>query len=54
MVKLRFGEVAPSQNRPKEVTQMVTNKKKHIEKTPAKQGPEEIGCGTNKINGSTP
>jgi hypothetical protein len=33
---------------------MVTNRKKHIEKTPAKQGPQEIAAEPNKINGSTP
>ena len=39
---------------PKEVTQMVTNRKKHIEKTPVKQGAEYIAPEPNKINGSTP
>src|SRR5207247_5567978 len=33
---------------------MVTNRKKHSEKTPVKQGPEEIAPEPNKINGSTP
>jgi len=32
---------------------MVTNRKKHSEKTPVNQGPEEIAPGPNKINGST-
>src|SRR5271157_2611080 len=39
---------------PKEVTQMVTNRKEHSEKTPANQGPEDIAPEPNKINGSTP
>src|SRR5438445_13497413 len=33
---------------------MVTNRKKHSEKTPAKQGAEDIAAEPNKINGSTP
>jgi hypothetical protein len=33
---------------------MVTNRKEHSEKTPAKQGPEEITPEPNKINASTP
>jgi hypothetical protein len=33
---------------------MVTDKKKHSEKTPVKQGPEDIAPEPNKINGSTP
>ena len=33
---------------------MVTNRKKHSEKTPVKQGPEDIASESNKINGSTP
>ena len=33
---------------------MVTNRKKHSEKTPVKQGPEDIAPEPNKINGSTP
>src|SRR5438105_6282166 len=51
-------EVLPSctfaESAPKEVTQMVTNRKKHSEKTPVKQGPEEIASEPNKINSSTP
>src|ERR1700681_780677 len=39
---------------PKEVTQMVTNRKKHSEKTPVKQGSECIAPEPNKINASTP
>src|SRR3989442_1337055 len=33
---------------------MVTNRKKHSEKTPVNQGPEEIAPEPNKINSSTP
>src|SRR5437660_2854835 len=33
---------------------MVTNRSKHSEKTPVKQGPEDIAPEANKINGSTP
>src|SRR5258705_3474258 len=33
---------------------MVTNRKKHSEKTPVKQGPEDIASESNKIHGSTP
>src|SRR3989454_9821770 len=33
---------------------MVTNRREHSEKTPAKQGPEDIAPEPNKINGSTP
>src|SRR5437867_7591152 len=33
---------------------MVTNRKKHSEKTPVKQGPEDIASESNKINASTP
>src|SRR5258708_32342022 len=33
---------------------MVTNRKKHSEKTPAKQGAEDIAAEPNKINASTP
>src|SRR2546430_3108330 len=33
---------------------MVTNRKKHSEKTPVKQGPDDIAPEPNKINGSTP
>lgn len=33
---------------------MVTDRKKHSEKTPVKQGPEEIAPEPNKINASTP
>src|SRR6059036_345533 len=33
---------------------MVTNRRKHSEKTPVKQGPEDIAPEPNKINGSTP
>jgi hypothetical protein len=43
-----------SQNDPKEVTQMVTDRKKDSRKTPGKQGPEEILSEPNKISGSTP
>jgi hypothetical protein len=39
---------------PKEVTQMVTNRKEHNQKTPVKQGPEDIAPEPNKINASTP
>src|SRR5438128_11069982 len=33
---------------------MVTDKRKHSEKTPVKQGPEDTAPEPNKINGSTP
>lgn len=33
---------------------MVTNRKKHSEKTPVKQGPEDVAPEPNKINSSTP
>src|SRR6266545_2093724 len=33
---------------------MVTNRSKHSEKRPVKQGPEDIASESNKINGSTP
>jgi hypothetical protein len=33
---------------------MVTNRRKHSEKTPVKQGPEDIAPEPNKINASTP
>jgi hypothetical protein len=33
---------------------MVTNRRKHSEKTPDTQGPEDIALEPNKINGSTP
>ena len=33
---------------------MVTNRKKHSEKLPAKQGPEEASSEPNKIGASTP
>src|SRR2546423_6682024 len=33
---------------------MVTNRRKHSEKTPVKQGPEDTASEPNKINGSTP
>src|SRR2546426_1286475 len=33
---------------------MVTNRKKHSEKTPVKQGPDDIAPEPNKISGSTP
>src|SRR5438094_3713642 len=33
---------------------MVTNRKKHSEKTPVKQGPEDVTPEPNKINASTP
>src|SRR5437667_4262073 len=53
-VKQRFCAVAASQNRPKEVTQMVTSKKKDSPKTPEKQGSEESAPEPNKISASTP
>ncbi len=43
-----------SQPDPKEVTQMVTNRKKHSNKTPVKQGPERVSREPNKIGASTP
>jgi hypothetical protein len=39
---------------PKEVTQMVTNRKKDSHKTPGKQGSEDSASEPNKINASTP
>src|SRR5437667_8139848 len=33
---------------------MVTNRRKHSEKTPVKQGPEDIAPEPNTINASTP
>ena len=46
--------MATSQTDPKEVTQMVTDRKKHSDKTPAKQGPEQASSEPNKIGASTP
>ncbi len=43
-----------SQTGPKEVTQMVTNRKKHSNKTPVKQGPERVSREPNRIGASTP
>jgi hypothetical protein len=37
-----------------EVTQMVTNREKHSEETPVKQGSEDIASGPNRIGASTP
>jgi hypothetical protein len=39
---------------PKEVTQMVTDRKKDIEKSPVNQGPEKVSSEPNKIGASTP
>jgi hypothetical protein len=39
---------------PKEVTQMVTDRKEDSEKTPVKQGPEKASSEPNRIGASTP
>jgi hypothetical protein len=52
--KTEVCEVAASQNRPKEVTQMVTDRKKDSAKTPVRQGPQDVTSEPNKINASTP
>jgi hypothetical protein len=39
---------------PKEVTQMVTDRKKDSDKTPVKQGPDRVSSEPNKIKASTP
>jgi hypothetical protein len=53
-IKQKFAKVATSQTDPKEVTQMVTDRKKNSAKTPVKQGAGEVGPEPNKINASTP
>ena len=53
-VKQKFAKVATSQTDPKEVTQMVTDRKKNSAKAPVKQGPEDTASEPNKINASTP
>jgi hypothetical protein len=52
--KTEVCEVATSQTDPKEVTQMVTDRKKDSAKTPVKQGVEDVAPEPNKINASTP
>jgi hypothetical protein len=49
-----LAKIATSQTDPKEVTQMVTDRKKDSAKTPAKQGAEGVAPEPNKINASTP
>src|SRR6266852_3312597 len=49
-----FAKLCLRKTGPKEVTQMVTDKKENSAKTPAKQGAEESASEPNKINASTP
>ncbi|HEV3334471.1 MAG TPA: IS1380 family transposase [Bryobacteraceae bacterium] len=53
-VQRRIAKLALRKTDPKEVTQMVTDKKKDSRKTPGKQGPGDGAPSPNKINGSTP
>jgi hypothetical protein len=52
-VQRRIAKLALRKTDPKEVTQMVTDKKKDNRKTPGKQGPGDGAPSPNKINGST-
>src|SRR6204780_5798878 len=53
-IKQKFAKLALRRTDPKEVTQMVTDRKKDSRKTPGKQGPEGSAPEPNKINASTP
>src|SRR5438128_6259546 len=53
-VQQRIAKLLLRKSDPKEVTQMVTNRRKHSEKTPIKQAPQDIAPEPNKINASTP
>jgi stalled ribosome alternative rescue factor ArfA len=53
-VKQRIAKLSLRRTDPKEVTQMVTNRSQHSEKTPVKQGAEATAPEPNKINASTP
>src|ERR1019366_272379 len=53
-VKQKFAKLALRKTDPKEVTQMVTDRKKDSDKTPVKQGPDRVSSEPNKINASTP
>src|SRR5712671_7862693 len=49
-----FAKLALRKTDPKEVTQMVTDRKKDSYKTPVKQGAEDTAPEPNRINASTP
>src|SRR5476651_1376920 len=53
-LKRRIAKLALCGINPKEVTQMVTNRNKHNDKSPAKQGSGEAAPEPNKISASTP
>src|SRR6267154_4965414 len=53
-VKQRIAKLPLRKPDPKEVTQMVTSRKKDSEKRPIKQGPEKASWEPNKIGASTP
>ena len=53
-VKQRTAKLPLRRTDPKEVTQMVTDKKKNSPKTLGKQGPKDSVPEPNKINASTP
>src|ERR1700733_13775916 len=52
-IKQKFAKLALRRTDPKEVTQIVTDRKKDSRKTPGKQGPEGSAPEPNKINAST-
>jgi hypothetical protein len=53
-LKRRIAKLALRGINPKEVTQMVTNRNKHNDKSPAKQGSGVATPEPNKISASTP
>src|SRR5580698_9867897 len=53
-IKQKFAKLALRRTDPKEITQMVTDRKKDSRKWPGKQGPESSVPEPNKINASTP
>src|SRR6202051_364712 len=53
-VRQNFAKLPLRKTDPKEVTQMVTDRKKDSEKTPVKQGPEKVSSEPNKIGPATP
>src|SRR6202167_2852510 len=53
-IKQKFAKLALRRTDPKEITQMVTDRKKDSRKWPRKQGPESSVPEPNKINASTP
>src|ERR1700689_4140936 len=53
-IKQKFAKLELRRTDPKEVTQMVTDRKKDSGKTPVKQGPPDGAPEPNKINASTP